>query len=157
MEQPPSIEPPTLSNRIFIVHGHDNEPKEAIARFLSSLGLEPIILHEQANKGRTIIEKFRDEAADVGFAVVAMTADDQIVSSKGELRRARQNVVFELGFFLGALGPSRVAAVIKGDIEKPSDYDGVVYIPFDAGWKIAIAKELQVVGYAIDWNVVMRI
>lgn len=141
------------SQRIFIVHGHDNEPKEAAARFLQKLGLDPIILHEQANKGRTIIQKFRDEAADVGFALVLMTPDDEVA---GGARRARQNVILELGFFLGALGPDRVAAIVKGDVERPSDFDGVVYIPFDAGWKVAVSKELEAAGYTVDWNVVMK-
>lgn len=158
-DDPDPIEPtvsPTLrshSEKVFVVHGRDNEPKEAAARFLTSLGLQPIILHEQANKGRTIIQKFRDEAADVGFALVLMTPDDEL--SNGQ-KRARQNVILELGFFLGALGPDKVAAIVKGDLERPSDFDGVLYIPFDAGWKIAIAKELQAAGYTVDWNVVMK-
>lgn len=143
----------STSKRVFIVHGRDAEPKEAVARFLTSLGYEPIILHEQANKGRTIIEKFRDEASDVGFAVVLMTPDDEMPDGT---TRARQNVILELGFFLGALGPDRVAAIVKGDIEKPSDFDGVVYIPYDTGWKSALGKELQAAGYDVDWNKIMR-
>lgn len=143
----------SVSKRIFIVHGRDNDPKEAVARFVTSLGFEPIILHEQANKGRTIIEKFREEASDVGFAIVLMTPDDKTTEN---LLRARQNVILELGFFLGALGPDRVAAIVKGDIEKPSDFDGVFYLPFDAGWKAALGKELQAAGYAVDWNKIMR-
>lgn len=144
---------PKTSKRIFIVHGHDNEPKEAVARFLGQLGYEPVILHEQPNRGRTIIQKFREEASDVGFAVVLMTPDDEMPS--GEFR-ARQNVVLELGFFLGQLGPDRVAPIFKGEVETPSDFDGVVYTPYDAGWKTALARELQAAGYEIDWNIVMR-
>jgi predicted nucleotide-binding protein len=151
--QPPGISVPSRSKRIFIVHGHDNEPKEAVARFLSSLGYEPVILHEQANKGRTIIQKFREEASDVGFAIVLMSADDQMADGK---LRARQNVILELGFFLGKLGPDRVAAIVKGQVERPSDFDGVVYISFNEGWKVAVAKELQAAGYEIDWNAVMK-
>ncbi len=141
------------SKRVFIVHGQDAEPKESVARFLTSLGYEPIILHEQANKGRTIIQKFRDEASDVGFAVVLMTPDDKMPDGA---TRARQNVILELGFFLGALGPDRVAALVKGDIQKPSDFDGVVYTPYDSGWKAALGKELQAAGYDVDWNKIMR-
>ncbi len=141
------------SKRIFIVHGHDFAPTEAVARFLTTLGYEPVILHEQANKGRTIIQKFRDEASDVGFAVVLMTPDDEMPNGK---YRARQNVILELGFFLGALGPDRVAAVVKDDVERPSDFDGVVYINFDSGWKTAIGRELQAAGYEFDWNKIMR-
>lgn len=142
-----------ISRRIFIVHGQDDGTKEAVARFISSIGYDPVILHEQANKGRTIIQKFRDEASDVGFAIVLMTPDDETASGQ---KRARQNVILELGFFLGALGPDHVAAIVKGDLEKPSDFDGVVYIPFNGSWKMDIAKELQAAGYDLDWNKVMK-
>lgn len=141
------------SRRIFIVHGQDDGTKEAVARFISSIGFDPIILHEQPNKGRTIIQKFRDEASDVGFAIVLLTPDDQ--TSTGE-KRARQNVILELGFFLGALGPDRVAAIVKGDVETPSDFDGVVYISHQGSWKMDVAKELQAAGYDLDWNTVMK-
>jgi predicted nucleotide-binding protein len=151
---------PTLDlSQVFVVHGHDGEPREGVARFLERLGFEAIILHERPNKGRTIITKFREEAAGVGFAVVLMTPDDVGKAEKSpDLRpRARQNVVFELGFFIGALGPDRVAALVKGDIERPSDFDGVVYISLDeADWQMRLGRELQAAGYAIDWNKVMR-
>lgn len=139
--------------KVFVVHGHDEAAREAVARFIEQIGFEAIILHERPNKGRTIITKFRDEAADVGFAVVLMTPDDIV----GDRPRARQNVVFELGFFIGALGPAHVAALVKGDIERPSDFDGVVYISLDTGsWKTALGRELEAAGYTIDWNKVMR-
>lgn len=146
-------------SKVFIVHGHDGEPREAVARCLERLGLDAVILHERPNKGRTIITKFREEAAGVGFAVVLMTPDDVGKAEKAtDLRpRARQNVVFELGFFIGALGPDRVAALVKGDIERPSDFDGVVYISLDdADWQMRLGRELQAAGYHIDWNKVMR-
>ncbi|MBZ9980359.1 nucleotide-binding protein [Mesorhizobium sp. BR-1-1-8] len=135
--------------KVFIVHGHDEAIRETVARFVGQIGMTPVILHEQPNKGRTIISKFRDEAASVGFAIVLVTPDD------GEL--PRQNVIFELGFFLGALGAERVAAIVKQPVTTPSDYDGVVYIPYDGsgGWKIALAKEMKAAGYTIDWNAVM--
>lgn len=150
--------PARQSNRIFVVHGHDDGARESVARFLDKIGLVPVILHEQPNKGRTIVTKFREEAEDIGFAIVLMTPDDVGGKSKDSLRsRARQNVVFELGFFVGALGPSRVATLLKGDVERPSDFDGVVYIPLDQGqWKQALGKELEAAGYSIDWNKVMR-
>jgi predicted nucleotide-binding protein len=146
------------SDRIFVVHGHDGETREAIARFLDKLGLRPIILHEQPNKGRTIITKFREEAAGVGFAIVIMTPDD-VGKANGEDQqkpRSRQNVVFELGFFIGALGSERVAAVVRGNVERPSDFDGVVYISFDqADWPVKLGQELQAAGYQFDWNRIM--
>lgn len=146
------------SNKVFIVHGHDDGVREAVARFVEKLGLEAIILHERPNKGRTIITKFREETEGVGFAVVLMTPDD-VGGALGESTRprARQNVVFELGFFIGALGPSRVAALVKGDVEHPSDFDGVVYISFDNGdWRMQLGRELHAADFAIDWNKVMR-
>ena len=147
------------SRKVFIVHGHDEGPREAVARFVEKLGFQAIILHERANKGRTIIAKFREEAADVGFAIVLMTADDiGKANDDVDLKpRARQNVIFELGFFIGALRPDHVAALVKGSIELPSDYDGVIYISIERDdWRTRLAKELQAAGYDIDWNKVMK-
>ncbi len=152
-----SIPVDPASRKVFIVHGHDGEVRETVARFIGQLGLTPIILHEQPNRGRTIITKFREEAADIGFAIVLMTPDDHGGKAGGTTRpRARQNVVFELGFFIGALGPEKVAALVKGDVERPSDFDGVVYIPLDQGeWKIDLAKELRAAGFGVDFNKVI--
>lgn len=144
------------TNKIFIIHGHDTGIKETVARFISKIGFEPIILHEQANHGRTIIEKFEDHS-DVGFAIALLTPDDtgsSIKKSKTIQPRARQNVIFEFGYFIGKLGRNRVAGLIKGDLEIPSDYSGVLYIPIDdAGiWQFLLIKELKSVGYEIDAN-----
>jgi predicted nucleotide-binding protein len=144
---------PKQRRKVFIVHGHDEGSREAVARFLEKLDFEPIILHERANKGRTIIAKFQQEAADVGYAVILMTPDDHGGKAGQEGKpRARQNVVFELGFFIGALGPEKVAALVKGDVERPSDFDGVVYISIDdSGWRLKLAKELEAAGFTISW------
>ncbi len=144
------------SKKIFIVHGHDSELKERVARFLERLDLEPIILHEQVNGGLTIIEKF-EKNSDVNFAIVLMTPDD-LGNSKNNFEhlnpRARQNVILELGYFLGKLGRENVCALIKGNIERPSDYDGVVYIAVDEqdGWKLLLAKELKQANLNFDGN-----
>ncbi len=147
------------SKQVFIVHGHDGEAKESVARFLTTLGLTPIILHEQANKGRTIIEKFED-SSDVGFAVVLLTPDDEGKSKGADVLepRARQNVLFELGYFIGFLGRNRVCALLRDEVKIPSDFDGVVWTKMDSGdgWKQALGKELEAAGYEIDWNQVMR-
>ena len=121
-------------------------------------GFEPIILHERPNKGRALITKFREEAAGAGFAGVLMTPDEVKAEAAAELKpRARQNVVFELGFFIGKLGPEQVAALVEGDIEIPSDFDGVVYIALDqADWQTKLGMELQEAGYQFNWNKVMR-
>jgi predicted nucleotide-binding protein len=145
-----------LSQRIFVVHGRPGEPRDAIARFLEKLGLEPIILHEQPNKGRTLITKFHEEASDVGFAIILMTPDDVGgLDGAEQKRRARQNVIFELGFFIGRLGGDRVAALISNEVERPSDFDGVVYIPMESDWRLPLCNELRAAGYAIDLNKVL--
>ena len=144
------------TNEIFVIHGRDNETKETIARFLEQLDLKPVILHEQSNQGRTIIEKF-EQYAQVGFAVALLTPDD--VGSLQEdawnpKSRARQNVIFEFGYFIGRLGRKRVCALTKGDVEIPSDYAGVVYISLDdaGGWKNNLIKELKGAGIDVDAN-----
>ena len=146
----------TNNNEIFIIHGRDNETKEAVARFLEHLNLKPIILHEQSNQGRTIIEKF-EQHAQVRFAVALLTPDD-VGALQEDMRnwefRARQNVIFEFGYFIGRLGRNQVCALIKGDVEVPSDYAGVVYIPMDdaGGWKMGLVKELKDAGIKVDAN-----
>ncbi|MFC7514360.1 TIR domain-containing protein [Herbaspirillum sp. GCM10030257] len=147
------------SNNVFIVHGHDGEARESVARFLESLGLKAIILHEQANRGRTVIEKV-EANSDVGFAVVLLTPDD-VGRAKGDAElepRARQNVLLELGYFIGKLGRENVCALKRGTVEIPSDFAGVVWETMDSGtgWKQALGRELEAAGYSIDWNKVMR-
>jgi len=146
------------ARKVFVVHGHDDGAKESIARFLEKLGFEAIILHEQASQGRTIIEKV-EAHSEVGFAIVLLTPDDE-GSAKGKAPqpRARQNVILELGYFLGRLGRSRVMALKQGDVEIPSDFDGVVYEPLtsDGAWKLAVGRELQAAGFEIDRNEIMK-
>jgi predicted nucleotide-binding protein len=144
------------NRKVFLVHGHDEGAKQSVARFLEKLSLEPVVLHEQPNQGRTIIEKFEHYSA-VSFAVVLLTPDD-IGASKSDpsnIRdRARQNVLLELGFFLGALGRSRVCALYGEGVELPSDYLGVLYVPLDAagGWRLKLAAELKASGVEVDLN-----
>ena len=142
--------------QVFIVHGHDNEVKLEVARFIERLGLTPIILHEQANDGMTIIEKI-EKYSNVGYGIVLFTPCDIGYSKEDENNkkyRARQNVVFEHGYLIGKLGRKNVSALVKGDIEKPNDISGVVYIPFDdnEGWKMSLAKDMKSAGYNVDLN-----
>jgi predicted nucleotide-binding protein len=150
-----AADPTKLSRKVFIVHGRDDGARETVARFLERLEFEPIILHEQASRGRTVIEKV-EAHGDLGFAVVLLTPDDEGGKKGGTLRpRARQNVLLELGYFIGRLGRSRVCALKRGDsLEIPSDFGGVVYVPFDdtGGWKEALGRELEAAGFEIDWN-----
>lgn len=154
-----ALEEVKQNNNIFIVHGHNEEMKASVARMLSTLSLSPIILHEQANQGKTIMEKFTDHS-EVGFSIVLLSADDYGYSIKekpdqGKLR-ARQNVILELGYFIGKLGRNRVIALVQtaDNFEFPSDYQGVIYIPYDAGgnWKFSILKELKACDYNVDAN-----
>jgi predicted nucleotide-binding protein len=143
------------SRNVFVVHGHDKAITESAARFLEKLDLHPIILHEQPNMGRTIIEKF-EAHSDVGFAIVLLTPDDMGgLASGGELKpRARQNVILELGYFIGRLGRSRVCALYVEGVEVPSDIHGVLYVPYDNanGWRLKLASEIRAAGIAIDLN-----
>ena len=143
------------TRKVFVVHGHDEAAKEATARFLEKLDMQPIILHEQASSGRTIIEKFEKYSEDVGFAVVLLTPDDLGTAQKEPEKlksRARQNVVLELGYFLGKLTRNRVCALHKGGVELPSDIQGVIYIEMDnnGAWKSKLAQELVHAKYTIN-------
>ena len=150
-------EPPPVSNEVFIVHGHDELAKQSVARFVEKFGLEAIILHERTDGGRTIIEKF-EQFSGVSYAIILYTSDD-VGNSKtehgegGTLKgRSRQNVVFEHGYFVGKLGRGHVAALLKGDVEIPSDLQGIVYTKMDEhdAWKTKIAKEMKAAGLAVD-------
>jgi predicted nucleotide-binding protein len=135
--------------KVFLVHGHDHGMKEAVARVLEKLGLEPVILHEQDNLGQTIIEKF-ERHAEVGAAVVLLTADDvggPKTSSPTTMQpRARQNVIFELGFFCGSISRKRVCALYEHGVELPSDYSGILFIPLQGDWQLQLARELKAAG-----------
>ena len=144
------------SREIFIVHGTDHGTRDSVARFLTKLDLSPIILDEEANKGRTIYQKLRDHSS-VSYAVVLFTPDD-----RGGLNdefesltpRARQNVVYELGFFSAKLGDNRVCVLYVDGVELPSDLSGVIYVLLDEGgaWQFRLAKEIREAGIAIDMN-----
>jgi predicted nucleotide-binding protein len=142
---------------IFVVHGRSEAPKQEVARFLDQVtSLRPLILHEQPSSGRTIIEKFEDHAASAAFAVVLLTGDDEgsLLGSDDRRRRARQNVVFELGFFIGSLGRARVAVLHEADVELPSDMSGVLHTPLDpnGAWRMELAKEMHAAGIEVDLN-----
>jgi predicted nucleotide-binding protein len=147
-------------HKIFLVHGHDDRALHETARFLEKLHQEVIILREQPNKGRTLIEKF-EVYADVGFAIVLLTPDDKGGPQNGDASdlkpRARQNVVFELGYFIGRLGRNRVCALYLEGVEIPSDYSGVLYTKMDASgaWRLEIAKELKAAGLPVDMNLAL--
>jgi predicted nucleotide-binding protein len=141
---------------VFLVHGHDEAAKESTARFVEKLGLRAIILHEQPNAGKTVIEKF-EAHSNVGFAIVLLTPDDIGAprnKSNETKPRARQNVILELGYFMGKLGRGRVCALYKEGVEIPSDYQGILYIQMDSAgaWRMALAKEIKNAGIDVDLN-----
>ncbi len=119
---------------------------------LDTIGLKAIVLREQPDQGRTIIEKFEACAREVGFAVVLLTPDDLggAAVAATQASRARQNVIFELGYFVGSLGRGRACLLRKGDVEIPSDLFGVIYSDFDyaaESWKVMLARELKAAEY----------
>ncbi len=156
----PRASAPVAGHKIFLVHGHD-EVLHEVARFLGHyLGRQEdvIVLGEQPNQGRTIIEKFEDCSAEVGFAVVLLTPDDRggptDTSFDQQQQRARQNVILELGYFLNHLGRKRVCVLHSEGVEIPSDYKGVAYINLDKtdGWQPKLTKELEAAGFPVDMN-----
>jgi predicted nucleotide-binding protein len=146
-------------DKIFIVHGHNETMKLAVKDVISSLGLTPIILHEQPNKGKTIIEKFEQLSEDVGFAIVLLSADDELKDGKFQ---ARQNVILELGYFVAKLGRENVVALYdtSKEVVIPSDISGVLYEPYesaDGAWRTEVVQELKAAGYDVDANKLIKV
>jgi predicted nucleotide-binding protein len=159
----PHLDNRISSDKVFIVHGHNHPLKLELAYALQNAGLEVTILHEQPNRGMTIIEKFAAHAQDAGFAVVLLTADDTGAAKPAQGQplltsilkdRARQNVVFELGFFIGLLGRERVCALYEPGVEWPSDLNGIAYVEYDSTdrWIHQVAKELDAAGIKLDFS-----
>ena len=154
-DKPSNTPQSTFGDEVFIVHGHDDEAKVTVARFVENLGIEATILHERANRGQTIPEKFEEHADEAGFAIILLTPDD-VGASQDEANnlkpRARQNVVLELGYFWGRLGRERMCVLYKEGVELPSDIHGILYVLLDSfnGWQLQLAREMQQVGLPID-------
>ncbi len=147
------------NRKVFVVYGHDETARNHLEAMLRRWGLEPLIFDQLPSEGQTIIEKLEKYTADVRFAVVLATPDDEGNRAGREdekAYRARQNVVLELGMLLSRLGRSRVAILLKqqANMERPSDIQGLIYIPFkddlqkEAG--TILAKEMAAQGYHID-------
>lgn len=153
-EQPTSVVVQKNSNfdKVFIVHGHDSGLKHEVARLVEKQGLTAVILSEQANTGKTIIEKF-EKYSDVSGAICLFTADDigHAKTDENPQARARQNVVLETGYFMGKLGRNRIVILADKGIEIPSDLSGVVYTD-TTSWQIDLLKDLKAMGYTVDFN-----
>jgi len=136
-------------NRVFIVHGHDELLKSELQLLLTRAGVNNLVLHEQADKGRTIIDKLVEESKGANYAIALISPDDKLESGQA---RARQNVILEIGYFMGKLGKERVRLLKKGDVEIPSDLQGVLYENYDkaGAWKFKLLKEIQAVGIYVN-------
>jgi predicted nucleotide-binding protein len=149
---------PASPQSIFIVHGRDEAAKLAVQGFIREVGeVDPVILHNEPNRGQTVIEKLEVVGSGAGYAVILLTGDDvaQLAGDDAQAeRRARQNVVFEFGFFVGALGRPRVAVLYEAGVTLPSDLEGLVYIAYDdhGAWKMQLARELKDAGFVVDMN-----
>lgn len=151
----PKDDAPVAAETVFLVHGHDHGARHEVARVIQQLtGAEPVILDEQASRGRTLVEKFEQHATAACFAVVLLTADDTGGPRDGDgttQPRGRQNVVFELGYFFGALGRDHVVVLITAGVEKPSDVEGLAYIRYpDGEWKVKLSREVNAAGLRVD-------
>lgn len=144
-EQPKLVK----NDTVFIIHGHDETLKLEVLLLLNRAGVNSFVLHEQPDGGRTIIDKLIQETNKAGYAVALLTPDD--ITHEGS-NRARQNVILEIGYFLGKLGKERLRMIVKGNIDIPSDLQGILYEKFDSSgaWKIKLLKEIQQVGIYVD-------
>jgi predicted nucleotide-binding protein len=150
------------SKRVFLVHGRDEALREAVRGLVLRFGFEPVILHEQANRGQTLVEKFERESVDVAYAIIMMTPDDEGRLYTAERkhhpmkRRSRQNVVWEYGYFVAHLGRSYVAVLTleSETIEAPTDMQGIVEVRVgkigDLDWRIRLAVDMRAVGLDVD-------
>ena len=148
------------SKKVFVVHGHDDKAKTNLEIFLHEIGLEPVVLHRQADVGLTVIEKF-EKHSDVGYAFILLTPDEVAYLKSEESKddddrtkefRARPNVIFEFGYFVGKLGRSKVCCLYTGDVALPSDVSGMIYKKFTNSIEevaYSVIKDLKASGYEI--------
>lgn len=152
------------NKKIFVVHGRNLNMRDKVSSLLGKLKLDYVILETEHNSGATVIEKFLREAKDCRYAVVLFSADDigKLNSETTKIRnRTRQNVILELGYFLAQVGRKNIIILHEAnkDIEKPSDFDGIVYEPFDdfGAWKGKLLKEMKRANIYIDEKLADRI
>jgi predicted nucleotide-binding protein len=143
------------NNKIFIVHGRDRTALLETENIIRKIGLEPIILNKIANNGLCLIEKF-EKYSNVQYAIVLLTPDDigaLFEESPNYMYRARQNVIFEMGFFYGKLGRSNVCCIYKSSLELPSDVNGIAYLPYNQSVEeveMALLRELKGAKFAFN-------
>ena len=132
----------SIKGKVFIIHGHDTSILQEVTILFLRTGIEHVILKDEQDFGRTIIEKLLDESDKVCFAIALLTPDDILVDGS---RRARQNVILEIGYFLGKLGKNNIRLIVKDDLEIPSDLQGVLYLRYDAAgaWRYKLLNEIK--------------
>lgn len=148
------------TKKVFVVHGRDEIAKTNLEVFLHEVGLEPVVLHRQADEGLTIIEKF-EKHSDVGYAFILLTPDEVAYLAEEDSKpenarnkefRARPNVIFEFGYFVGKLGRSRVCCLYTGNVTLPSDVSGMIYKRYEKSIEevaYSVIKDLKASGYGI--------
>ena len=148
-------------SKVFISHGHDEEAITTVAKFVENLGLKATVLDEQPNNGLTVIESLEKYADDTEFAIALLTPDD-VGALKDKVDRqlnprARQNVIFELGYFIGKLNPNRVCLLYKEGVELPSYIPDVVYVSMDSAedWKLKLGQGMRNAGLPIDMSQIL--
>lgn len=144
-------EPKKLGDRVFIIHGHDEFLKTQVQLLLQKAGVNNLVLHDVPDKGRTIIDKLEQESKGANYAIALLTPDDVLVDGEA---RARQNVILEVGYFMGVLGKDRLRLLVKEGVSIPSDLQGILYERHDASgaWKMKILKELLAAGIYVDFQ-----
>lgn len=139
---------------VFVVHGRDDGRREAVARLVETLGLRAVVLDERPMRGRALLEKFEQEARAAGYAIVIAVPEDRAAGPgepiPDEPNRARQNVILEVGYFMGVLGRDRVSVLFRAPLELPSDLSGLGYIEMDGDWRYRLAHELASAGMRVD-------
>lgn len=145
----------TNGTNVFIIHGHDDHLKVEVQLLMMRAGVRSLVLHEAPDKGRHTLDKLLEETKDAGYAIALLTPDDL---AENGTNRARQNVILEIGYFLGQLGKARVRMLIKEGVEIPSDLHGVLYQKYDmnGAWKSKLMKEMQAVGIFVDMQAVIE-
>jgi predicted nucleotide-binding protein len=144
--------------KVFISYGHDEAAKTTVAKFVENLGLKVTDLHEQPHNDLTVIENLEKYADDTGFAIALLTPDD-VGALKDEADRqlnprARQNVLFELGYFLAKLDPNQVCLLYKEGVELPSGIRDVSYMPMDStdDWQLKLGRIMRDAGLPVDMS-----
>ena len=144
--------------KVFISHGQDEEAITTVVEFVENLGLKVTVLNEQPSNDLTVIDSLEKYADDTGFAIALLTPDDVgALKDKADRQlnpRAHQNVIFELGYFIGKLNPNRVCLLYKEGVELPSGIRDVTYVPMDSAdaWKMKLSQGMRNAGLPVDMS-----